>query len=313
MSTVQSEDAPVRVRRIEDPDGKEAAARTVLEALTDWFGVEESREKYIRESRDQIFFAAERDGRVEGFLCLKRTGDATAELAVMGVLPDRHRRGTGAALFAAARDCAAAAGYAFLQVKTVRMGCYEDYDHTNRFYRRMGFRELEVIPELWGPENPCQIYVMSLAEPAPAAAEDGPGAQVRAVTAGDRDFWLSLDRHLPAGAFDRKVRDGMGWVATLDGKPAGILRGSLFWDSIPFCDLLYITEEHRGRGLGRLLMTRWEQAMKDRGFDLAMTSTQSDESAQGFYRKLGYRDCGVLTLPFPGHEQPAELILAKTI
>ena len=38
----------------------------------------------------------------------------------------------------------------------------EDYDRTNRFYRSMGFREFEVIPELWGPENPCQIYVMAL-------------------------------------------------------------------------------------------------------------------------------------------------------
>ena len=34
---------------------------------------------------------------------------------------------------------------------------------------------------------------------------------------------------------------------------------------------------------------------------------------QHFWRKLGYRDCGGLTLPFPGHEQPLELILGKTL
>ena len=53
--------------------------------------------------------------------------------------------------------------------------------------------------------------------------------------------------------------------------------------------------------------------MRSRGYDLVMTSTQSDEAAQHFWRKLGYRDCGGLTLPFPGHEQPLELILGKTL
>ncbi len=50
-----------------------------------------------------------------------------------------------------------------MQVKTVKMGVYEDYDRTNRFYLACGFRELEVINEIWGDDNPCQIYVMSLA------------------------------------------------------------------------------------------------------------------------------------------------------
>ena len=141
---------------------KRAVARRILEALPDWFGVEESRERYIRESADQIFFKAERAGVPVGFLCLKETGRDTAELAVMGVLQEHHRQGIGRKLFEAARDRAAAAGYEFLQVKTVRMGMYGDYDRTNRFYLSLGFREFEVQPELWGPENPCQIYVMSL-------------------------------------------------------------------------------------------------------------------------------------------------------
>ena len=54
------------------------------------------------------------------------------------------------------------AGYAFMQVKTVRMGVYEDYDRTNLFYISCGFLELEVIEAIWGAENPCQIYIKSL-------------------------------------------------------------------------------------------------------------------------------------------------------
>ena len=53
-------------------------------------------------------------------------------------------------------------GYAFMQVKTVKMGVYEDYDRTNLFYLSMGFKEFEVLPTLWDEWNPCQIYVMSL-------------------------------------------------------------------------------------------------------------------------------------------------------
>ena len=60
-------------------------------------------------------------------------------------------------------------------------------------------------------------------------------------------------------------------------------------------------------------MEHWEADMIARGYDLVMTSTQSDEEAQHFYRKLGYKDCGGLTLPFPGYEQPTELILAKAL
>ena len=53
-------------------------------------------------------------------------------------------------------------GYQFMQVKTVKMGMYEDYDETNRFYLACGFKELEVITEIWGEDTPCQIYIMAL-------------------------------------------------------------------------------------------------------------------------------------------------------
>ena len=150
------------IRQITDPDTKRRIARKVLEALHDWFEVDESREKYVAESADQIFFAAEEDGDYVGFLCLKETGKETVELAVMGVLKEYHRHGLGRHLFEAAKKTAKEKGYLFMQVKTVQMGVYDDYDITNRFYLSCGFKEFEVIRELWGEENPCQIYVMSL-------------------------------------------------------------------------------------------------------------------------------------------------------
>ncbi|MBO4866075.1 MAG: GNAT family N-acetyltransferase [Ruminococcus sp.] len=148
--------------KITDKDTKQKIARKVLEALDQWFEVEKSREKFISESAEQTFIAAEENGEYVGFLCLKQTGNATVELAVMGVLKEYHRRGFGKALFEEAVKTAKAEGYSFMQVKTVRMGMYEEYDMTNLFYISCGFKELEVINEIWGDENPCQIYIMSL-------------------------------------------------------------------------------------------------------------------------------------------------------
>ncbi len=147
---------------IKDPKEKQAIARKVLEALTDWFGVEESREEYISGSANWTFFAAKEEEEVIGFLCLKETGRATVELAVMGVLQDHHRSGIGRQLVERAKETAKSQGYEFMQVKTVKMGMYEDYDRTNLFYISCGFKELEVFPLLWDEANPCQIYVMSL-------------------------------------------------------------------------------------------------------------------------------------------------------
>ena len=152
------------VQKINDPAQKARIARDVLEALQDWFGVEESREYYIRESQGWDFFAAMDGEEAVGFLCLKETGKATVELAVMGVKQEYHRKGLGRELFQAAKTHAVAAGYDFMQVKTVAMGYYEDYDRTNRFYQSVGFKELEIFPMLWDEANPCQIYVQSLKE-----------------------------------------------------------------------------------------------------------------------------------------------------
>ena len=155
-------DTRMMIRQITDPSEKKAVSRSVLEALRDWFEVDESRESYIRSSAGWPFFAAYDGDAPVGFLCLKETGRQTVELAVMGVLKPYHRHGIGKQLFTAAADYARNAGYRFMQVKTVREGIYPDYDATNRFYRSLGFCELEVFPDLWDRANPCQVYVMGL-------------------------------------------------------------------------------------------------------------------------------------------------------
>lgn len=80
----------------------------------------------------------------------------------MGVLKEYHRQGIGRKLFEEAMEKARQMGYSFIQVKTVQMVRYNNYDDTNRFYLSLGFQELEVFPMLWDEANPCQIYIMAI-------------------------------------------------------------------------------------------------------------------------------------------------------
>lgn len=150
------------IEQILNKDEKIVISRNILESLTEWFEMEEGREKFIAECVDQIFIAAKEDGMNVGFLCLQETGKDTVELAVMGVLKSYQRNGIGRQLLEKAKDIALTKGYSFLQVKTVKMGKYDDYDKTNFFYLSCGFKEFEVFPTLWDIDNPCQVYVMSL-------------------------------------------------------------------------------------------------------------------------------------------------------
>jgi len=129
----------------------------------------------------------------------------------------------------------------------------------------------------------------------------------------DKEFWYRLDRHLPEKEFDNKVRTRRGYVLLADDIPAGILRYQLFWDNTPFCTMLYIDEGYRGKGYGRQLMEYWERDMRAQGYGMLLTSTQVDETAQHFYRRLGYRDCGGLLIDIPAYAQPMELFLIKDL
>lgn len=152
----------IPIRPITDDAEKQAIARSILEALPDWFGIPEAREEYVRSSAGKPFLCAYEGSRPVGFLYLNQTGRDTAELAVIGVLKEHHREGIGRRLVEAAKRAACEKGCSFLQVKTVQMGKYEAYDKTNLFYISLGFQEFEVFPTLWDERNPCQIYVMAL-------------------------------------------------------------------------------------------------------------------------------------------------------
>ena len=137
--------------------------------------------------------------------------------------------------------------------------------------------------------------------------------EVRYVREEDKEFWFSLDKHLPEGEFAKKVRDKQGYVLFDDNHAVGLLRYNLFWDNTPFCTMLFVDWSKQKKGYGRELMNYWENDMKNQGYGMVMTSTQVDEAAQHFYRKIGYKDCGGFTVDIPGYEQPMEMFMSKGI
>lgn len=100
--------------------------------------------------------------RPVGFLALTTHNPYTAEIHVMGVLPEWHHQGIGTALVERAEAVARDGGYEYLQVKTLGPSHPDlHYARTRTFYMRRGFRPLEELADLW-PGNPCLIMVKRL-------------------------------------------------------------------------------------------------------------------------------------------------------
>lgn len=137
--------------------------------------------------------------------------------------------------------------------------------------------------------------------------------EVRYVEISDKEFWYQLDCHLPEKEFENKVKEKRGYVLLENGVLVGLLRYNLFWDSIPFCTMLFIDKKVQGLGYGTMLMKYWEEDMKKQGYGILLVSTQVDETAQHFYRKLGYKDCGGLIIDSPRYVKPMEMFLMKEL
>lgn len=147
---------------IKDKQHKYQIATEVLADLPEWFGLPESTTEYIECSQDMPFCADVENGHIRGFIALKETSPHTIELYVMGVIKSFHRYKIGENLFRTCYDYAKKMGYSYIQVKTVKEGCYQEYDKTIAFYKALGFKEFECFPTLWDEWNPCQVYAMHI-------------------------------------------------------------------------------------------------------------------------------------------------------
>ena len=140
--------------------GKGKTCETVIRSLPDWFEIEEAIQNYAVEINSLPTFLAIEDDRTLGFVTIKRHNPYAAEVYVMGVLPDFHRKGIGRALMEQTEAYAKGTGVEYLQVKTLGLSNPdENYAKTRAFYMAMGFCPIEEFTQIWNDQNPCLILV----------------------------------------------------------------------------------------------------------------------------------------------------------
>jgi GNAT superfamily N-acetyltransferase len=146
----------MNVHAVAEGRARSEVCRRVLEALPEWFGIEQAVRDYVRDVAQLPTFAVGDDA----LLSLKLHTPAAAEIYVMGVRPERQGQGAGTALLHAAEEFLRARGVEYLQVKTLGPSHpSRHYQRTRRFYESRGFRPLEELHGIWDESNPCLIMI----------------------------------------------------------------------------------------------------------------------------------------------------------
>jgi len=149
------------------------AVDQLLRSLPNWFGIEASNRAYVESARTlPTYFARPASSAADsdlpvGVLLAHRHFPEAAEIHLMAVAPELHRRGVGRALVQALEADLIGDGCKLLQVKTLGPTHPDDgYKLTRQFYASMGFLPVEETFDLWDAQNPCLIMVKPLAQPA---------------------------------------------------------------------------------------------------------------------------------------------------
>lgn len=180
--------APVDVRVRDEAEGGGETCARILAALPTWFGIEASVNDYVHMAATRPTIIATLDGMDVGIAIVTVHTAFAAELALLAVVPQLHRRGIGSAILRHGEVALARRGIEFLQVKTLSPSKDDEgYARTRAFYEAYGFRPFEELPLLWNKDNPALVMVKAVpparpdvlvgphAAPQPVAGEDVPG------------------------------------------------------------------------------------------------------------------------------------------
>lgn len=137
--------------------------------------------------------------------------------------------------------------------------------------------------------------------------------QLKVVTDNDKEFVMSMDKHVNDTGYAYRVFTKSGYVLWEENQRIGTMAHCILWENLPFLNYLSIKEEHRKKGFAKQAITDWENEMKRQGYQMTLISTQVDEGAQHLYRKLGYIDCGGLVFHNTPLDQPMEMFFRKVL
>lgn len=133
--------------------------------------------------------------------------------------------------------------------------------------------------------------------------------EITHATLSDYETLVNNDKHISKEELRNLILSKRVLIAKQEGSLRGWLRYNLFWDNIPFMNMLYVIEGYRSQRIGQALVSMWEELMRAEGYKFVLTSSQSNEQGQFFYRKNGYIDCGSLLLK----DEPLEIFFRKDL
>lgn len=133
--------------------------------------------------------------------------------------------------------------------------------------------------------------------------------EITHATLSDYETLVNNDKHISKEELRNLILSKRILIAKQEGALRGWLGYNLFWDNIPFMNILYVIEGYRSQRIGQALVSMWEELMSSEGYKFVLTSSQSNEQAQHFYRKNGYIDCGSLLLK----DEPLEIFFRKEL
>jgi len=107
--------------------------------------------------------------------------------------------------------------------------------------------------------------------------------------------FIMLKCHFTEEEVLRKIGENEIFLLTVDGQPAGYLSIEYLWSSIPFIDMLWISEPHQEKGYSRDLLGFVEDYLREIGYETLYSSSQEDEAEpQAWHQHMGFMDCGVI-------------------
>ena len=146
--------------------GLGATCREILDTVPAWFGIPEANDAYVAfvDTHD-TWVASSPQHEPIGLISGQSHFPETAEIEVMAVRPEWHRRGVGRALVEVFEAHHRRRGTRLVEVKTLGPShADEGYGSTRAFNTGIGFIPVEEL-WIWGPDNPAPIFCKLITPP----------------------------------------------------------------------------------------------------------------------------------------------------
>ena len=152
-----------RIFEITDNTKKAEYTNTILRKLPEWFGIEKSLIQYVETVNKYPYWAAFDKDNCIGFFSGKIHYNRTGDIYVCRIDPKYHGKGIGTLLYKELEKNFAKSGCEYIIVKTISdKDPDENYAKTREFYKKMGFKELITLTEMWDENNPCLIMIKNI-------------------------------------------------------------------------------------------------------------------------------------------------------